>query len=144
MFIPLVPRIVSSVCRPPLHYCLCRSLACAGCAPFHSSSFCATNCCLFKKVGSAPHIPLATFNRNVRCLCRHCPQPITHSLVILLPHVMLPTSRYLLAPRSPLYFSAELREFLATGDGNPHTKKPAEQRQSELRDAFLPMLAQVS
>ena len=68
----------------------------------------------------------------------------THAHHLLLPQFALMSTRYLLAPRSPLYFSAELREFLATGDGNPHTKKPAEQRQSELRESFLPMLAQVS
>lgn len=39
---------------------------------------------------------------------------------------------YLLAPRSPSHFSSQFLSLLTPGDGNAHTRKPAETRQREL------------
>jgi len=50
------------------------------------------------------------------------------------------TLMYLIQPRNPKYFIPEDIKLLATGDGNPHSKKSEEQRRTELRKTFMPQL----
>ena len=45
---------------------------------------------------------------------------------------------YLLARRNPKYFAPHLLELLVEGDGNTHSKKNADQRARELREAVAP------